>query len=114
MARVADILDNIVPISDFSRGKASQIFEKASGNTPVIVTRNNTPAAVILSPEEYRYLAEAEENLHLLGLAMERLEANEGKDLSEFATFDEVLAEHGLTREDLDAMEDVEFDYDDE
>lgn len=108
MSRVADILDNIVPISDFSRGKASQIFEKASGNTPVIVTRNNTPTAVILSPEEYRHLAEAEENLHLLGLAMERLEANKGKKL---LTREEVMADLGITEEDVANAGEVEFEY---
>ena len=108
MSRVADILNNIVPISDFSRGKASQAFEKASGSTPVIVTRNNKPTAVILSPEEYRYLAEAEENLHLLGLAMERLEANEGKEL---LTREQVMADLGLTEEDVEDAGDVEFEY---
>ncbi len=108
MASVADMLDNIVPISDFSRGRASQAFEKARGGNPVIVTKNNTPAAVILSPEEYKRLAEVEEDLYLLGLALERLEANEGKP---GIPFEKVLEDLGLTEEDLDAMEDVEFDY---
>lgn len=110
MANVVDVIDNMVPISDFSRGKASQAFEKASNGTPVIVLRNNTPTAVIISPEEYRRLAEAEENLYLLGLALERLEANEGKELIPFET---ILAEHGITQEELDAIpdEDVEFEY---
>ena len=76
MAYIADMLDNIIPISDFSRGKASQAFERASNGSRVIVTRNNTPTAVIVSPEEYKRRAEAEENLYLLSLAIERLEAN--------------------------------------
>ncbi len=108
MAYIADMLDNIIPISDFSRGKASQAFERASNGSPVIVTRNNTPTAVIVSPEEYKRLAEAEENLYLLSLAIERLEANEGK---EPIPFKDVLAKQGLTLAEVDAMEDVEFDH---
>ena len=99
MASVADMLDNIVPISDFSRGKASQAFEKAQGSTPVIVTKNNTPTAVIISPEEYKRLAEVEENLYLLGLAIERLDANEGKKR---LTEKEVMEHLGITEEDIE------------
>lgn len=108
MSYASDLMDNMVPISDFSRGKASQAFDKASNGKPVIVLKNNSPAAVIVSPEEYRRLAEAEENLYLLGMAIERLEANKGKEL---IPFEEVLAEHGITQEELDAMEDVELEY---
>lgn len=107
MASVADMLDNIVPISDFSRGKASQVFEKAQGGTPVIVTKNNAPAAVIVSPEEYKRLAEVEENLYLLGLAIERLEANKGKKL---LTEKEVMEHLGITEEDIANADEVEFE----
>lgn len=108
MASVADMLDNIVPISDFSRGKASQAFDRARSGNPVIVTKNNTPTAVILSPEEYKRMAEVEEDLYLLGLAIERLDANEGKA---GIPFEEVLDHFGLTMEEIDAMDDVEFEH---
>lgn len=110
MATAADMLDNIVPISDFSRGKATQAFEKARGDKPVFVMRNNEPVAVIISPEEYKYLSELEEDLYFTGLAIERLEANKGKEL---LTWDEVRENLGITQEEVDAVpdEDVEFDY---
>ncbi len=107
MASVADMLDNIVPISDFSRGKASQAFDRARSGNPVIVTKNNTPTAVILSPEEYKRMAEVEEDLYLLGLAIERLDANEGKAL---LTEQEVMDHLGITEEDIQDAGEVEFE----
>ena len=41
MATPAELLDNMVPVSAFSRGKAAQAFSSASNSTPVIVLKNN-------------------------------------------------------------------------
>ena len=87
--------------------RLSQAFEKAQGSTPVIVTKNNTPTAVIISPEEYKRLAEVEENLYLLGLAIERLDANEGKKR---LTEKEVMEHLGITEEDIENADEVEFE----
>ena len=43
MATPAELLDNMVPVSAFSRGKAAQAFSSASNSTPVIVLKNNAP-----------------------------------------------------------------------
>ena len=52
MATPAELLDNMVPVSAFSRGKAAQAFSSASNSTPVIVLKNNAPYRVITTPDE--------------------------------------------------------------
>lgn len=78
MPELAQILDNIAPISDFSRGKVGRAFGKVASGGTVVVMRNCAPAAVIVPPDEYKELCAACENVALMGLAEERLSANEG------------------------------------
>ena len=108
MALAADIINNIVPVSVFSRGGAAKAFAKARSGVPVIVTKNNEPIAVINTPEEYAYLTEAEEDYVLLCEALERLERAEGKPTW---TFDEINEMLGITQEDLDAIPDEEIEF---
>ena len=46
----------LVPITQFNKGKASRLFTRAQKGETLIVIKNNTPVAVILSPEEYEIL----------------------------------------------------------
>ena len=55
MTNAANVIGNIVPISDFSHGKASTIFRRMNGSAPVTVVKNNRPIAVITTPEEFAY-----------------------------------------------------------
>lgn len=99
------ILDNIVPITLFNRGQAGKIFGEVKNGSPKIVIKNNEPEAVIISPDEYKEIMERIENAELLALALEREANDDGKRYS----FEEVMAEMGITEADLDAMEDVEI-----
>jgi Arc/MetJ-type ribon-helix-helix transcriptional regulator len=54
----------------------------------------------------FDYLKEQAEDEYLLALAEERERNDNGVRYS----FDEILAEHGITREELDNMEDVEIE----
>ena len=48
-------LNFLVPISDFSQGRAGKIFsDVAVNNHEHIVLKNNQPTAVLLSVKEYR------------------------------------------------------------
>ena len=106
MALPAATFDNIVSISDFSRGGASKAFEKAQGSVPVIVMKNNRPTAVITSPAEYAYLSETEEDFVLLSESVLRLARNGWQDA---VSFGDALDELGITQEDLASCEDVEL-----
>lgn len=50
MANAANILQSLVPISQFNKGKAAQIFDRLRTEKELIVLKNNQPSAVILSP----------------------------------------------------------------
>lgn len=107
MASVAQVLDSMVPVSQFSRGKASQIFDRLRDEKQLIVLKNNQVSAVILSPEEYSRLSEIEEDYNLLMEAEARLKANEGKPLVSEA---EAMKELGITQAELDAAEELEIE----
>ena len=75
MATPAELLDNMVPVSAFSRGKAAQAFSSASNPRPS--SKNNAPYRVITTPDEYAYLSEVEADMVLMAKAMARLTANQ-------------------------------------
>ena len=66
MANAANILHSLVPISQFNKGKAAQIFDRLRTEKELVVLKNNQPSAVILSPEEYTRLTEIEKDYMLL------------------------------------------------
>ena len=98
MATPAELLDNMVPVSAFSRGKAAQAFSSASNSTPVIVLKNNAPYRVITTPDEYAYLSEVEADMVLMAEAMARLTANQDAGS---VPAEEVYAELGIALEEM-------------
>lgn len=78
-----DLTERLVPISDFSQGKAGKIFaDVAENNNEYIILKNNQPTAVLLSVKEYKDMQEKigkmerfledVENVRLLELAQSR------------------------------------------
>lgn len=53
---MSGILKNIVPITMFNKGKASQLFAQVKNGKSLVVVKNNAPVAVIVSPHEYELL----------------------------------------------------------
>ena len=76
MAIAADLLQSLVPISQFNKGQAAKIFDRLHSERELIVLKNNQPSAIILSPEEYTRLTEIEEDYFLLLEANKRMEDN--------------------------------------
>lgn len=107
MANAANILHSLVPISQFNKGKAAQIFDRLRTEKELVVLKNNQPSAVILSPEEYTRLTEIEEDYMLLLEANNRLEANGDKPAISFTN---VLRDLGISEDDLNDVEDVEIE----
>ena len=112
---LADFTEMLVPVSDFSQGKASKIFSDVyDTDREYIVLKNNQPTAVVMSVREYREtqrklekfekLLELIENARLLAVAEER----RGSAADDFEAF---LSGEGLDRKELEAIEDeVEFE----
>lgn len=107
MAQTANILNSLVSITQFNRGQASRIFDRLRTERQLVVLKNNQPAAVILSPEEYTRLTEAEEDYQLLLLARERLA---GDNLKNAIPEQDVLNGLGITEEEIAQAEDVELE----
>lgn len=53
---ISRFIKNIVSITLFNKGKASQMFSRANKGETLVVVKNNTPVAIILSPAEYELL----------------------------------------------------------
>lgn len=110
-----DLTERLVPISDFSQGKAGKIFnDVAENNNEYIVLKNNQPTAVLLSIKEYREtqvkleklekLFEKLENIRLLKLAESRVNGNA-------VSFESFVAEQGISIEELEELaESVEIE----
>jgi len=105
---LSNALNAMVPITRFNRGEANKIFEEVKTSGCKVVVKNNTPACVLLTPERYQEMVDMLEDQYLLALAEER----ERNDTGETHTFEEVLAEDGLTIADLEAMDDVVYGVD--
>lgn len=105
MAIAADLLQSLVPISQFNKGQAAKIFDRLRSERELIVLKNNQPSAIILSPEEYTRLTEIEEDYFLLLEANKRMEDNK-KTIS----FDSVMSNLGISEDELSATEDVDIE----
>ena len=107
MAEVRQLLRSFVPVTQFNKGKASQIFDRLHKENRLIVLKNNQPSAIILSPEEYERLSEIEEDYTLIVEAQARLEKNAGKSaLSEL----QVMKDLGITEEEIQKAEEPEIE----
>lgn len=107
MTSVRSAIENTVSISQFNRGQAGKIFEDVKQSGAKVVMKNNVPECVLMSPESYIALLDALEDTQLQVLAMERL-AN--YDPEKLISQEEINRKYGITQEELDAMEDVEFE----
>ncbi len=104
MAIGAELLQSLVPISQFNRGQASRIFDRLSNEKELVVLKNNQPSAIILSPDEYARLTEIEEDYYLL------LEANARMEKSEkTVSYSDVLKNLGIDESEILNAEDVEI-----
>ena len=107
MSVTANSLHSLVSISQFSKGQATKVFDRLRDESQLIVLKNNVPAAVLLSPAEFERLAEIEEDYKLLMLAQERL-AN--GNITNAIPETDVIASLGITEDEINAAEDVEFE----
>ena len=114
MAIAADILQSLVPISQFNKGQAAKIFDRLHSENELIVLKNNQPTAVVVSINEYRDIQEKIskleklldriENIRLLKLAESRVD-------SPTSSFEEFVKEEGFSMKELEKLsESVEFE----
>lgn len=107
MAIAANLLQSLVPISQFNKGQAAKIFDRLHSEKELIVLKNNQPSAIILSPEEYTRLTEIEEDYFLLLEANRRMESNGN---NETISFDSVMNNLGINEDEFLDVEDVNIE----
>ena len=101
----AKMLNNTIPVSRFNNGEAGRIFDEVGKTGIGLVIKNSKPACVLLSISEYERMMEEMEDFYLAREAEKRL-----SDGGPYHSFESVLAKHGMTIADIEAMEDVEID----
>ena len=53
------VIDKIVPVSDFNKGKAGKIFRRVEEDGEIFVVKNNRPAAVVVSLRRWKMFTAA-------------------------------------------------------
>jgi PHD/YefM family antitoxin component YafN of YafNO toxin-antitoxin module len=106
LASVVSAIRNTVPITQFNRGFAGQIFEDVKAHGAKVVMKNNAEC-VLLSPDEYVRLMDELNDARLLALAAERLSSY---DPSARVPEEKVWERLGITDEEMDAIGEVEFE----
>ena len=100
------MMKKIVPITRFNKGEANKIFDEVQSTGTKIVMKNNRPACVLVSPEQYEALIERLSDYLLLAEADRRMAVTQD---AENISHEDMMRSLGVTREDLDAV-DVEIE----
>lgn len=104
---VMSAIQNTIPITMFNRGLAGQIFAEVKNIGAKVVMKNNVPECVLLSPEEYVKLINELNEAKLIAIAAQRMATF---DSTKTIPANDVYKELGITEEDLEGFDEVEFE----
>ena len=107
MQSVVSAINRTVPISQFNRGLAGQIFSDVKKTGSKVVMKNNEAEVVLVPPAEYVELMDMLNDYELLIVAMQRLEHYDPSTLISEEEMDRELA---ITQEEMDSVGKVEFE----
>ena len=107
MTNITSAIRDTISISLFNRGLAGNIFEDVKQSGAKVVMKNNSAECVLLSPEEYVKIMDEVNDARLLSLANERMQNFNSANL---IPSEALYKELGITKEDLDAIGEVEFE----
>ena len=107
MANITSAIRDTISISLFNRGLAGKIFEDVKQSGAKVVMKNNIAECVLLSPEEYVKIMDEVNDARLLSLANERMQNFNSANL---IPSEALYKELGITKDDLDAIGEVEFE----
>ena len=107
MANITSAIRDTISISLFNRGLAGKIFEEVKQSGAKVVMKNNSAECVLMSPEEYVKLMDEVNDARLLSIANERMQNFNQTNL---ISSENLYKELGITKEDLDAIGEVEFE----
>lgn len=88
--------ERMIPITRLQKELTGKLRELTRTEEPLFVMRNNSLAAVIISPGEYEFLKQAEGLLEHLEIANTIEQRLKNHDRSHNMSWDQVKAQHGL------------------
>lgn len=99
---VMGVMKSIVPITRFNKGEANRIFDEVEADGTKIVMKNNRPACVLMSPDQYESLMEMLSDYIMQEEAENRMaHYNPEETISQ----KDMMKELGLTKADLNDVE---------
>ncbi len=107
MISLESAIRRTIPISQFNRGQAGQIFEDVKKTGAKVVMKNNVAECILLSPDEYIQLMDELNDARLLAVASQRMASY---DPSAIISEEEMDRRLGITKEELDAASEVDFE----
>ena len=107
MESVASAITKTIPISQFNRGQAGQIFSDVKKHGPKVVMKNNSAEVVLIPPDEYVEIIETLNDYLLLSMAVDRMAHYNPDTLISEEEMDKRL---GITQEQLDKIGDIDFE----
>ena len=107
MVNLTGAINHTIPISQFHKGMAAQIFSDVRKSGAKVVIKNNEPECVLMSPTEYVDFMDELANARLELLALRRIADGA---LEHTSTQKEVMERFGITEDELAAMEEVEIE----
>jgi prevent-host-death family protein len=114
-SNMGNLIDRLISISDFSKGKTSHIFDDVKiNNVEYIILKNNQPTAVLMSIENYKQIKKLQEFFEKLEtqiLLEQAIEIQNKLDENQMLTMEDVMNKHNISEEELKkAMESVEIE----
>lgn len=112
---MANLIDRLISISDFSKGKTSHIFDDIKkNNAEYIILKNNQPTAVLISVEDYKRIKRLEEIFEKIDTQMLLQQATEVQnrlDESKMLTMEDVMKKYNISEQELEkVIESVEIE----
>ena len=107
MPSVLSAIEKTVPISQFNRGLAGQIFSDVKASGSKVVMKNNAAEVVLVPPDEYVEIMDTINDYLLLTMAVERMSSYDPDTLISEEEMDKRL---DITQEELDSVGEVEFE----
>ena len=112
---IVRMVERLIPVSEFSKGKTSHIFDDVkNNNSEYIILKNNQPTAVLISIDEYKkvkqltaYLEQVDEQM----LFEQAREAQASFKQEDTISLGELMKKHGLDPAEVNAaVESVEIE----
>ena len=107
MNSIRGAIEHTIPISQFNRGLAGQIFEDVRRSGAKVVMKNNIAECVLISPEEYIRLVDELADAQLLAEANQRVA---DMDKSRLLSQSDVEQALGITPDDYAQVPEVELE----